>query len=37
MVLEFIDVIFGIEKEFEVVYLEICIVCIGSGVRVGIS
>lgn len=31
------DVIFGIEKMFKVVYLEICVVWIGSGVIVDIS
>lgn len=37
MILEFKEVIFGIEKEFEVMYLEICSICLGSGVKLGSS
>lgn len=37
MPLEFVDAIFGTEKEFEATHLEECAACSGSGARAGTS
>lgn len=35
MTLEFIEAVFGAEKEFELSHLETCEACMGSGAKIG--